>query len=347
RAGIAVPGITCRGRAPRWRWAPALTAAAVVALVAVMIGSVPIVRVPEAQAARALARIASLFIEREIVTFDENGAPEQITREKIWFKAPGSVRIESVTDGITSLTIERPGVRYNEEGTDRVLETGLLPSTTPLPEPLTPTIALLGEDAGPGPDVLGRPTRRIVLAIENQRRVALVDVREFSVVGVGESVVVGKEVFDQQRILESKRVLALEYNPVLPDALFAIPPGARVVDLGAQPRPLGALTAPPAGRLEGLSLIAAAARPPGQEAILYAKGAFQVLVEIDGAETVPFPSRRELTRVGSADATLVLPLYGLPQVRFTAGGHRISVSAPLPRSELIELAANMYPNAGE
>lgn len=244
------------------------------------------------------------------------------------------------------MTIERPGVRYLQEGNDRVLETGLLPSTTSLPEPLTPTVALLGTDEGPGPEVLGRPTRRIVLAIENQRRVALVDAQDFSVVGIEESVVVGKDVFAGQRLEERKRVLALEYNPVLPDSLFAIPPGSRVVDLGAEPRPLGGLTAPPAGRLEGLSFIAAGARR-GEEAILYAKGAFQVLVEIDGPETAPFPSGRRLTRVGSSDAILVLPLYGLPEVRFSALGHRITVSAALPPAELIQLAENLYPTAGE
>ncbi len=345
RAGIGAPQ-TRPGRRPGRRIAPAFAAAAVVTLVAVMTGSVPIVRVPQAKASQALARISSLYIEREVVTFDEDGEPKQTTREKIWFRAPGLIRTETRTDGETSLTIERPGVRYRERGGGPVLETGLLPSTTPLPEPLTPTIALLGEDIGPGPEVLGRPTRRIQLAIENQRRIALVDVREFSLVGVGETVVVGKEAFDQRRRIESKRVLALEYNPTLPDSLFEIPPGARIVDHGARPRPLGSLTAPPAGRLEGLALVAAAASPD-QESILYAKGAFQVLVEIDGPQTLPFPSRREFIRVGSADATLVLPLYGLPEVRFSAGGHRIAIRAPFPPAELAELAAEMYPHAGE
>jgi hypothetical protein len=331
----------------RWRLAPALTAAIVVGLIAVLVGSVPIVRVPRAEAADALTRITSLFIEREITFFDDDGRPSGITREKLWFKAPGLVRSETRTeDGPPILFIERPGMRYREDATGRFLETGLLPSTAPQPEPLTPTIALLGTESGPGPVVLGRPTRRIQLTFEGERRVAFVDASTFAVLGVEESVVLGKETIQGGRLKARKRTLALEYDLDLVDSLFQIPAGARITDHGAKPRPLGSLTAPPAGRLEGLTLVAAASGPQG-EAILYAKGAFQVLVEINGFSGAPSPSRSESTRVGRREATLILPLFGLPEVRFQVGGHGVAVRAPLPPQQLLELAEQMYPDDRE
>lgn len=330
----------------RWRLAPALAAAIVVGLIAVLVGSVPIVRIPGAEAADALTRITSLFIEREITFFGDDGRPSGITREKLWFKAPGLVRSETESQRGRTLFIDRPGVRYREDATGRFLETGLLPSAAPLPEPLTPTIALLGTESGPGPVVLGRPTRRIQLTFEGERRVAFVDASTFAVLGVEESVVLGKETIQGGRLKARKRTVALEYNLDLPDSLFRIPAGARTSDLGAKPRPLGTLTAPPAGRLEGVTLVAAAAGPQG-EAILYAKGAFQVLVEIDGFSGAPAPSRTESTRVGRREATLILPLFGLPEVRFSVGEHRVSIRAALPPAQLVELARQMYPDVRE
>ncbi len=343
RAGLAGRRSDAR---PRWRIAPALAAAIVVALAAVLVGSVPIVHVPRAEAADALTRITSLFIEREITFFGEDGKPSGITREKLWFKAPGLVRSETESEGGRTVFIERPGVRYREDNSGRFLETGLLPSTSPLPEPLTPTIALLGTESGPGPTVLGRPTRRIQLSFEGERRVAFVDASTFAVLGVEESVVLGKETIQGGRLKARKRTVALDYNLDIPDALFRIPAGARTSDLGAKPRPLGTLTAPPAGRLEGLTLVAAAAGPTG-EAILYAKGAFQVLVEINGFSGAPAPSRTESALVGRREATLILPLFGLPEVRFLVGGHRVSVRAALPPQQLLELAGQMYPDDRE
>ncbi len=148
------------------------------------------------------------------------------------------------------------------------------------------------------------------------------------------------------RLTARKRTVALEYNLDIPDSMFRIPAGARTTDHGAKARPLGTLTAPPAGRLEGLTLVAAAAGPQG-EAILYAKGAFQVLVEIDGFAVTPSPSRSVPARVGRREATLILPLFGLPQMRFVVDGHRIFVRAPLPPEQLVELAAAMYPDERE
>jgi hypothetical protein len=331
----------------KWRLAPALAAAIVVALVAVLMGSVPIVRLPRAEAADALTRITSLFIEREITFFGDDGRQSGITREKLWFKAPGLVRSETVSQsGARTLFIDRPGVRYREDATGRFLETGLLPSTAPLPEPLTPTIALLGTESGPGPVVLGRPTRRIQLTFEGERRVAFVDASTFAVLGVEESIVLGKETIQGDRVKARKRTVALEYDLDVPDSLFSIPAGARTTDHGAKSRPLGTLTAQPAGPLEGLTLVAAAAGPQG-EAILYAKGAFQVLVEIDGFSGTPAPSRSEPARVGRREATLILPLFGLPEVRFSVGEHRVSIRAALPPAQLLELARQMYPDGRE
>lgn len=333
-------------RVPRWRMAPALAAALVVALVALLVGSVPIVRVPSAEAARALSRISSLFIERELTTFDESGRPDTVTRERLWFKAPGMIRTESETDGRKTLVIERPGLRYQEDHNGRFLNTGMLPSTTPLPEPLTPMLAILGGTSGDGPVVLGRPTRRIELMFGGERREALVDAETFAVLGVTESLVLGKETFEGDRVVATKRTLALEYNVDVADSLFRVPEGATVIDHGAEPRPLGTLTAPPAGPIEGLALVAAVAGSEG-EAILYAKGAFQILVEIDGLTALPSPSRTQTTFVGSRRATLVLPLFGLPEVRFSVGTHRVAVRAPLAPPLLQELARQMYPSDGE
>ena len=345
RAGMAQP----RPHATpvrRWRLAPALAAAIVVALVAVMVGSVPIVRVPRAEAADALTRITSLYIEREITFFGEDGRPSGITKEKLWFKAPGLVRSETEAERGRTVFIERPGVRYREDASGRFLETGLLPSTAPLPEPLTPTIALLGSESGPGPTVLGRPTRRIQLTFEGEQRVGFVDASTFAVLGVEESVVLGKETIQGGRLTARKRTIALEYNLAISDAVFRIPTGTEATDHGATARPLGTLTAPPAGRLEGLALVAAAAGPQG-EAILYAKGAFQVLVEIDVFAVTPSPSRSVSSQVGGREATLILPLFGLPQIRFVVDGHRIVVRAPLPPEQLVRLAEAMYPDDRE
>ena len=345
RAGLAVRPPRAKP-SRRWRLAPALAAAIVVALVAVLVGTVPIVRVPRADAADALTRITSLFIEREITFFDEDGRQSGITREKIWFKAPGLVRSETESERGRTLFIERPGVRYREDASGGSLETGLLPSTSPLPEPLTPTVALLGTESGPGPTVLGRPTRRVQLSFEGERRVAFVDASTFAVLGVEESVVLGKETIRDGRVTARKRTVALEYNVEIADSLFRIPAGVRTTDHGAEPRPLGTLTVPPAGRLEGLTLVAAAAGPQG-EAILYAKGAFQVLVAIDGFAVTPSPSRSASTQVGRRKATLILPLFGLPELRFGVDGHRVSVKAPFPPAQLVELAEQMYPDDRE
>lgn len=341
RAGLGAPGRRVVRRA-RWRVAPALAAAIVVALVVALVGSVPIVRIPAADAATALTRITSLFVEREITSFGEDGTPERVTRERVWFKAPGLVRTESETDGARSLAIARPGVRYAEDASGRFLETGLLPSTSALPEPLTPTVALLGIEAGPGPVVLGRPTTRVELRFEQDRRVAFVDEETFTVLGSTESVVLAKETFQGDRVTQTKRTLALEINPRLDDALFRIPTGVEPTDGGATPRPLGTLSAPPAGRLEGLALVAAAAGRDG-EAMLFAKGAFEVLIEVDGSGYVPPPSRTRPVAVGAREAHVVLPLYGLPEVRFTVAGHLVAIRAPLPVQELVLLAERLYP----
>ncbi|MGH2795974.1 MAG: hypothetical protein ACRDKG_16910 [Actinomycetota bacterium] len=344
RAELAHHGVV-RRRLPRWRPAPAMAAALVVAIVAVMLGSVPLIQVPSAEAAQALARLTSLYIEREIKIFDDDGRPDTVARERVWFKAPGMVRTETTSGTATILTIDGPGFSYKEDRNGKFLNTGLLPTTSSLPEPLTPTLTLLGVDSGVGPTILGRPTRRISLGFENERREALVDAETFAVLGVTESVVLGKETREEGRLTGRKRTLALEYNPNLDDSLFEIPEEARVIDNGAQPRPLGSLKAPPAGRLEGLDLVAAGASN-GAEAILYARGAFQILVEIDGSASFPSLSRRQPARIGSREATLVLPLYGLPEVRFMVDGHRITIRAPLPPPILQELALRMYP-AGE
>src|SRR5439155_23886270 len=118
------------------------------------------------------------------------------TLERIWFRAPDSLRIErTITfEGGTSneLVIERPGVRYTRRDGNAQIETGIAPSPAILPEPLSVTIALYGTDLGPGPVVAGRATRRFQLDVETERRIVTVDATTFSALGAEESTVLNK-----------------------------------------------------------------------------------------------------------------------------------------------------------
>jgi hypothetical protein len=338
-----------RRRSWRVRLVPSFAAALLVVLVVLLVGPTPVVRLPEAEAADALARISTFFVEREI---ESNVDPESgslrpgatfLTRERIWFKAPGSVRIERETTvggaPRRTLQIERPGERYLENASGRFRETGLVPQPD-LPEPLSPTISLLGQDVGAGPSVLGRTTRRVELRFDQEVRVAFVDAERFSVLGLEESVVLVKGPREGSTSAR-KRTVQLRYNPPLADSFFEIPAIA-ANDHGFRRAPIASLIAPPAGTPEGLDVVLAGKGPNGQ-AVLYAQGAFRVLVAIDAALTTADPSRRIPSQVGSRPAMVILSLYDLPRVKFEVEGHFVSVSAPLETDQLIALASAMYP----
>jgi len=330
-----------------WRAASALVAALVVALVAVVVGPLPLVRVPTAAAARALSRIGSLHVEREIRSFDDPQHPDRLTatvRESIWFRSPGLVRIETVQNGVRTIEIRRPGVRYDEGPGGGSLRTGLLP-TNELPEPLSPTILMIGRVTGEGPVTLGRRTVRVEARFDLERREALLDAERFLVVGAEESVVLAKTAITQRSRIE-KRTLSIEYNPVLPDRLFAIPPGLFPVDAGARPQTPGSIAGAPASAPEGLDLVSSVSGRNGS-GVLYAAGAFQVLVTIDAAPEDADSSERNAVEVAGRPGLVVLSLYRLPQVRFAVGGHTIVVSAPLPPVQVVELAARLYPAGRE
>lgn len=352
RVGAALPGgeLTRRPRLA-WRIAPALAAALTVSVIATVLGPVPLIRLPRAEAAEALARISTFFVERQIESnFDPDGDAQApgggpyLTVERVWFKAPGFVRIERETTSPgrpkrSALVIERPGERYTETGSARTHDSGLLPEPR-LPEPLSPTISLIGVDLGPGPVLLGRPTRRVELRFDREMRVAFVDAERFSILGIEESVVLEKQRAEGGTML-SERTVRIEYNQPLDDSLFAVP---RVPpnDHGFRNSGLGALLVPPQAEIEGLDLITAGAGPEGRAA-LFARGALRVLVTVDASFEPAEPSRRVSSRVGSRPAIVVLSLYDLPMVQFQVDGHSVAVSAPLETDELILLASKMYP----
>jgi hypothetical protein len=204
---------------------------------------------------------------------------------------------------------------------------------------------ILGHVTGAGPTVLGRPTLRVVAEFDLERRVALVDDERYLVMGGQEAVVFQKTTVIQRSRIE-KRTISIEYNPVLPDSLFAIPPGLQPTDAGARPRTLGSIPAAPAAGLEGLDLISSVSGPNGS-AVMYGAGAFQVLVTIDADPDTQNPVEQRAAEVAGRPAVLVLSLYRLPQARFTVGDHSIVLSAPLLPDDLVELASRLYPASGE
>lgn len=318
-----------------WRLAPALAVALGVVLV-VLFRPATRFDLPHAEAAEALARIRTLYVEREIEMPD--GAT---TRERIWFRAPGSVRIERTTEGgpfprLPELVIERPGERYTKLGAIERYETGLPPAID-LPEPLSPAVVLIGRDAGAGPTVAGRPTRRVEASLpDGSRRVAFVDVSRFTVLGGEDAVVLGKEAFGPEGApVSRKTTTALRYNEEIRGDLFRIP-DAPPSDLGFRTAPPSSLRTRPRAIPEGFRLVRAGRGPDG-EALLYTKGALRILVE-EGFRQLAIS---DAVQVGGTDGVASYDLYETPVVAFTAG-IPITVSAPLPPEALAGLAAEMF-----
>lgn len=299
--------------------APVVAAATAVAVVLSVLpgpGTV-LVPLPPAAAAERLLTLRSLYVERTV------SAGEFTTKERIWWRAPGYVRIESAD----SLTILTPAFRY-EEG---VLTENVAPSIT-LPEPLSPTVALLGDDVGAGPAVAGQPTRRYRLTFGDQTR----DVFVATGIGLG-----GRETVVVQKAggPTVKTTQVLQVDPEIDDALFAPPPGAKR-DGMFDSREVGDLDIAPRGHPEGFRVVRAGRGPFG-EAVLYVRGSLPVLVTSSGLPRADFGEVRSV-EYGGESYLVQVDLYAPPAVRVPVRGGSVTVSAPLPVDSLVRLAAEMY-----
>lgn len=307
------------------RWVPALAAAtaAAVALTVLPAGDTTF-PAPPAAAAEPLKALRSLYLERTVT------GPDGVTTERIWFRAPASVRVETTRNGVTTTRIETPGTRY-EDGRLHHDE----PPGIPLPEPLSPTIALFGTDAGPGPVIAGRPTRTFGLTVAGQTRVAYVDTERSFLLGGDEALVLGK--MSRQ---VTKRVTRVERDVPIPDERFAPPPGAPRVPGGFSPRPLDDLSIEPERLPEGFATVLSGSSRDGDSALL-AAGSLPLLVTTRAsagtAADVVTETRGDRTYLVSFD------LYAPPTVEFLRDGVSLKLIAPLPVASLIDLAERMYP----
>jgi hypothetical protein len=340
RVGVEIT-VTPLGR-PR-RTILAFAAALAVALITFLSGlPLPTFKLPAAEAARALQMIKTFSMEREVTDFTAPDAP-RITVERMWFRAPGFLRIERRTGTTTEIEVRRPGERYVNRSGGAVREIGLPPDANPVPEPLSPTIAILGRRTGPGPVVASRPTVRIELSFDRQeRRTALVDAASFVVLGAERHTIVSKQTTIAGDLVESKRTISVRYNPPIDDDLFDIPQIAPL-DRRFRRGDLGSLAAPPRAVPENMTLVTAGTGPAGRGAALFADGAFGVLVTVDGMESDDGATQRRSATVAGRAATIVLSLFDLPRVQFEVRGHTVSVAAPLAPNQLVALASALYP----
>jgi hypothetical protein len=314
-------GQRIRRRRLATRLLPALAVATAAAMVVTVLPGPASFPVPGAGAAEPLLRLRSLYVERTV----SDGSTE-----RIWWRAPGSVRVERHTvDGLDTVTIRTPGSAYD----GGLLTTGLPPEIA-LPEPISPTVALLGTDRGAGPSVAGRPTRRYELTIGGDTRVAYVDA--------------GVALRDDERLVLSKTggattklVTVVRLNEPVPDSLFAAPDGATRTTGGFVTKGLGSLRVDPVRRPAGFAVVTAGRGPDG-DAVLFARGSLPVLVRTGGLAATGRGENRTVTLDGRTYLASV-DLYAPPAVQVTRHGVTLTVSAPLPLDALAGLAARMYP----
>lgn len=340
-------------RVRRWSWslAPLATAAAVLVMIVLTNGAAPggVFPLPAAGAATPLLELTSVYVEREVETvrtLSEGQREVETTIERIWFSAPGLLRVERTTTTPTGtesdLLIERPGGRFT---TQDGLKTGRSPAIV-LPEPLSPTLAELGRDLGPGPSVAGRATRRIELEAGGETRVALVDADRPYVLGSAQSVVLGKSPLRPELgpFTESvtKRVLSIDLDADLDPARFTLPDVAGIDD-GFRAREVEDLLAAP-DRLPAGFRVVQAGRGPAGDALLMARGALPVLIEVTATSpTDQGAQRTELLDIGGRPVVVGVPLYGTPWVRLSVDDQVVTISAPLPTASLVDLAQLLYP----
>ncbi|HWL37481.1 MAG TPA: zf-HC2 domain-containing protein [Frankiaceae bacterium] len=318
-----------RRRRARW-YVPAL-AAATAALVALPLLPGPqaaLTPLPPAAAAEPLLTLRSLYVERTVTS------GEVVSRERIWWRAPSSVRIERrVTEpgggSYDTLTIETPGRRYAEGE----LTTGLPPSIA-LPEPLSVTAALLGADRGPGPVVAGMRTRTYEVVVDGETRTA--HVADGIGLGGTDSSIVLSKTGGRGTVKTTQKA---EVNAAVPDSLFEPPLGpAPSTEAGFAERDLGDLAIEPVRRPEGFEVVRAGSGPDG-EAVLLARGSLPVLVTSGGLRD--YPEVRTVVR-GVEPYYVGVDLYAAPAVQVQTEHGVVTVSAPLPLDSLVELAVEMY-----
>lgn len=309
------------------RLAPALAAATAVAVaVTVLPSGTATFAPPGAAAAEPLRTLRSLYLERTVT------GPEGEFEERIWFRAPVYVRVDRVRNGtVTTTRVETPHLSYDGD----VVTTNAAP-TIPLPEPLSPTVSLLGEDTGEGPVIAGRPTRTVVLTVGRQRRTAYVDTERALALGGDEVLILGK-----QAPGTTKRVTRVDRDPVIPYDVFAPPPEARRVDGGFTPADLGRLSIEPDALPKGFASVASGRDAAGESA-LFVDGSLPLLVT---TRPMPPPQEEELRTVARGDRVylVTLDLYAPPSVQFLRGSVNVSLVAPLPVEALVDLAERMYP----
>jgi hypothetical protein len=320
-----------------WRLAPAL--AAVLAVILFMVFATPPgFKVPVAAAAERLTSISTFYAEREIT----DSSPFTTT-ERIWFRAPNYLRVERVGDALDSLTIRRPGELFEGRRSGGTLTTGLPPDADVLPEPLSPTIALLGRIKGAGPTITGHPTLRYVLDLGNGRvRTADVDAHGYEVLGIKESLIFGKTVSRNGAVTTTKRVTAFQLNIPIDDSIFAIPQ-ATSHDAGFHLGPVTEIAAGPISQPRGFDLVAAGSGPDGSR-ILYARGSFPLQIDIS-KQSPTGDQQTSITRsvtVAGHTAFLMLDLYALPRISFDLKDRVVTITAPMTQAELVDTAEAMF-----
>jgi len=313
-----------RRRLRRYVPAVALATAGLVALTVLPSGTGTFAP-PPAAAAEPLRTLRSLYLERTVT-----GGPEGDVTERIWFRAPASVRVERTTGGVTHTRIETPGVTYEDGLTRYATAPGI-----PLPEPLSPTVLLLGTDTGPGPVIAGRATRRVQLQVAGAARIAYVDTERALALGGEEVLVLGK-----QGGAVTKRVTRVDRDPVIPDETFVPPREATRVDDGFRARRLDALSIDPARLPEGFEPVLVGSGPSGESA-LFADGSLPLLVTT--APTAGGDVDVRAVERGRRTYLVTLDLYAPPTVEFLRAGVSVKVTAPLPVESLLDIADRMYP----
>jgi putative zinc finger protein len=331
------PATPVRARRRSFRFAPAFAAAVVVALVLTILGPPGRFTLPIAAAAEPLTTIRTMIVEREIT--DNTG----VTHEKIWFRAPGFVRIERTSPMGSELIIERPGERFTQNASGSTHLAGLPPDADILPEPLSPTIALLGDPKGAGPTIDGRETIRYDLSFDNSvSRTAYVDATRFTVLGLDQSLILDKLSTINGRTTGRKRVVSVQLNTPIDPSRFAVPSGP-TSDAGFRSRPVSSFAVVPAAIPAGFALVQSGSSPDGDTA-LYARGAFPL--QIDVAERARATDERtthlQTATIGGVTATIVYSLYSLPRIYFTLHDKVVTITAPLGRDGLVDAARTMF-----
>lgn len=304
---------------------------------------------PADAAAVSLIGVRSMYIERTVVEDPLGDAGRRHTAvERIWWLAPAWLRVERVvTDAAgrrtRELTIRRGDTRYDQRtGRAPTVTRRAAPDLDGIPEPLSSTVAVLGRPTGPGPAVAGRPTTRYELKVQLARRVALVDTARFVTLRGEDRLVLAKEHVENGVVVATRIVTRVDVNPPIDASRFDVPDDARAVDLGFRTRDPARLRGLVPDAAPDLSVVAAGTSADGADVVLYQSGAFPVLVTTAPPVVADDRADVEPVTVGTMPGLVRVPLYGYPSVSFTHDGARVTLVAPLPPAQLVDLAERMY-----